>query len=115
MTIYRGRCHCGSIELAFETTIAPYEIEVRACQCSFCRRNVSRAIADPAGLLTISVCDDQRLHRYVSGQLNTCCAGSAASTRRPPPPARESHVLSSSSTPSTTTGYSPAIHFPHPR
>jgi hypothetical protein len=67
MTIYRGHCHCGNIELVFETEIAPHEIEVRACQCSFCRKHASRAIADPAGLLTISVCDDQRLQRYRFG------------------------------------------------
>jgi hypothetical protein len=67
MTIFRGRCHCGNIELEFETAIAPHEIEVRACQCSFCRKHASRAVADPAGLLTISVCDDQPPHRYRFG------------------------------------------------
>lgn len=67
MAIHRGRCHCGNIELAFETAIEPHEIEVRACQCSFCRKHASRAVADPAGLLTISIRDEKRLHRYRFG------------------------------------------------
>ncbi len=43
---YQGRCHCGTIRLAFETErpLAP-----RACQCSFCRKHGARTVSDPAG------------------------------------------------------------------
>ncbi len=67
MTIYRGGCHCGNIRLAFETAIAPTDIEIRACQCSFCRRHNSLAAADPDGMLTIGVRSEALLSRYAFG------------------------------------------------
>jgi len=50
---YTGGCHCGSIEIEFATTRGPSEIEVRACQCSFCLKHNSRAVADPEGRAVI--------------------------------------------------------------
>jgi hypothetical protein len=67
MTLHRGRCHCGNIELDFETVVAPQEMEIRACQCSFCRKHGSRAAADPAGRLTIRVRDETAMARYRFG------------------------------------------------
>ena len=67
MTLHHGRCHCGNIELDFETTVAPQETEIRACQCSFCRKHGSRAAADPAGRLTIRVRDETAITRYRFG------------------------------------------------
>ena len=67
MKPHHGRCHCGNIELDFETAIAPHEIEIRACQCSFCRKHASRAAADPAGKLTLRVRDAALLSRYRFG------------------------------------------------
>jgi hypothetical protein len=46
---FRGRCHCGALEVDFRTRIAPEAMPVRACQCSFCRRHQTRTVADPAG------------------------------------------------------------------
>ncbi|MER9434707.1 hypothetical protein [Mesorhizobium sp. M0618] len=67
MTTHTGGCHCGNIRLAFSTELDPSQIEVRACQCSFCVRHGSRAIADPDGRLTISVQDEARLRKYQFG------------------------------------------------
>jgi hypothetical protein len=67
MRSHHGRCHCGAIELDFETALAPDEIEIRACQCSFCRKHASRAAADPAGKLTLRVRDAALLNRYRFG------------------------------------------------
>ncbi|HEV2503025.1 MAG TPA: hypothetical protein VGV39_08105 [Mesorhizobium sp.] len=67
MTVYRGGCHCGNIRLSFETAIAPRDIEIRACQCSFCRRHNSLAAADPYGMLTIGVLREAMLSRYAFG------------------------------------------------
>ena len=67
MRSHHGRCHCGNIELDFETALAPDEIEIRACQCSFCRKHASRAAADPAGRLTLRVGDAALLSRYRFG------------------------------------------------
>ena len=67
MRTYRGGCHCGAIQLTFETGIEPSDMEIRACQCAFCVRHGSRAAADPQGRLIVSVEDEARLHRYRFG------------------------------------------------
>lgn len=67
MTMHTGGCHCGNIRLGFSTGLDPSQIEVRACQCSFCVKHGSRAVADPDGRLIISVKDEMRLHRYRFG------------------------------------------------
>jgi hypothetical protein len=45
----QGACHCGRIQVRFETAKAPLEIEVRACQCGFCRRHNGKTVSDPQG------------------------------------------------------------------
>ena len=67
MNTHRGGCHCGAIKLQFETPLNPEELEVRACQSSFCIKHGSRAASDPAGRLTISVQDSSHLKRYRFG------------------------------------------------
>jgi hypothetical protein len=67
MTMHIGGCHCGNIRLGFSTELDPSQIEVRACQCSFCVRHGSHAAADPAGRLIISVKDEAQLRRYRFG------------------------------------------------
>lgn len=65
--VHEGGCHCGNVRLAFETTMALSEIELRACQCSFCRKHNSLAAADPNGMLTIRVKNEALLSRYAFG------------------------------------------------
>lgn len=67
MNAHSGGCHCGNVRLTFETGLDPSQIEVRACQCSFCVKHGSRAVAHPDGRLTISVKDRAQLHRYQFG------------------------------------------------
>ncbi|MER8584022.1 hypothetical protein NKH19_02025 [Mesorhizobium sp. M1338] len=67
MTMHTGGCHCGNVRLAFSTELDASQIEVRACQCSFCIRHGSRAVADPNGRLIISVKDDALLQKYQFG------------------------------------------------
>jgi hypothetical protein len=62
-----GSCHCGNLSVRFETQIAPEDIEVRACQCSFCRRHHQRSVTDPRGQVTIGVADPTLLSRYRFG------------------------------------------------
>lgn len=64
---YSGGCHCGNIRIEFETGIDPGAIEVRTCQCSFCRKHGSRAVADPAGRLVVRVEREALLQRYSFG------------------------------------------------
>lgn len=53
MTRLAGACHCGAFTAAFETT-DPAALQVRACQCGFCRRHGARTVSDPAGRLTLA-------------------------------------------------------------
>jgi hypothetical protein len=64
---YTGGCHCGNLRIEFETEISPAEIELRACQCTFCRKHNSRAVTDPAGHLAIHAERENHLGRYAFG------------------------------------------------
>ncbi|MDP6390425.1 MAG: aldehyde-activating protein [Alphaproteobacteria bacterium] len=64
---FTGSCHCGNLELAFETPTTPGELVLRSCQCSFCRRHGTRNVTDPAGLVDIAIADPSRLLRYRFG------------------------------------------------
>jgi hypothetical protein len=66
MTILRGACYCGQIEVSLETAMAVDAMTIRACSCSFCRRHGTKAVADPNGRLTI-VAPQGGLHRYRFG------------------------------------------------
>jgi hypothetical protein len=63
MMILRGACHCGQVELVFETALSVTDLPLRACCCSFCRRHGTKAVADPKGRLTISA-PPNGLNRY---------------------------------------------------
>jgi hypothetical protein len=52
--LLNGACHCGQVRVSFETGLPLDEIEVRACQCSFCRSHGAKTVTDPNGSLTIS-------------------------------------------------------------
>lgn len=67
MTTHEGGCHCGNIRLTFRTATAPSETELRACQCSFCRKHNSLAASDPNGMLTLRVKNETLLSRYAFG------------------------------------------------
>jgi hypothetical protein len=62
-----GGCHCGNLELAFETRRRPGELAVRACGCAFCRRHGARTVSDPAGRVEFVVHDPAQLSRYGFG------------------------------------------------
>jgi hypothetical protein len=64
--LLHGQCHCGQIEVSFETAIPVDKLEVRACQCSFCRRHGAKTVTDPNGHLTISA-PQGALSRYRFG------------------------------------------------
>lgn len=66
-TRFTGRCHCGNIEFAFETEKTPEQLDVRACDCSFCTRHGARTTTDPRGGVSFTVRDGVRLNRYRFG------------------------------------------------
>jgi hypothetical protein len=46
---YTGSCHCGAIRATLHASRPAAELEVRACQCSFCTRHGAKTVSDPAG------------------------------------------------------------------
>jgi len=65
--IFVGRCHCGNLEVAFETAKAPADLVVRSCACSFCRRHGTRCVSDPSGAVRLRAHDPALLIRYGFG------------------------------------------------
>jgi hypothetical protein len=64
---YQGGCHCGNLRIEFDTSLNPAEIELRACQCTFCRKHGSLAVTDPGGHLAIRATPAKNLARYAFG------------------------------------------------
>jgi hypothetical protein len=62
-----GGCHCGYLELVFETAEPPGGLAVRACGCSFCRAHGGRTVSDPEGRVEVLVRDPAGLSRYRFG------------------------------------------------
>jgi len=63
MTVLRGGCHCGNLKVALETSLDPSVLQLRACQCSFCRRHGAVTTSDPAGRLLVEVGQPELLVR----------------------------------------------------
>lgn len=61
-----GRCHCGRIEVGFETSRPPETLQLRACQCSFCRKHGALTASDPGGRLSFRA-DGDAILRYRFG------------------------------------------------
>src|SRR5262245_27621442 len=68
MNRFTGGCHCGNIDIVFETASDAQTLEMRACGCSFCRKHGARTASDPAGRLRLTVADARPLERYIFGQ-----------------------------------------------
>jgi len=65
--ILTGGCHCGAVKVRFETSKPPEELQVRACQCSFCRKHGALTASDGGGALTFSAESDAlQLYRFGS-------------------------------------------------
>jgi hypothetical protein len=62
-----GGCHCGNLEVTFETPHRPGELAVRACGCAFCRRHGARTASDPNGRVELVVHDPAQVSRYGFG------------------------------------------------
>jgi hypothetical protein len=65
--IYQGSCHCGNLRLEFESGLAPAELPLRACQCTFCRRHGALSTSDPAGSLRLRAAEADLVQRYRFG------------------------------------------------
>lgn len=65
--IHTGSCHCGNLRLEFETGLTAQQLPLRACQCTFCRRQGALSTSDPRGSVRLTVADPTRLQRYRFG------------------------------------------------
>src|SRR5262249_26870609 len=63
-----GRCHCGNLEMRFETNVPVAELPLRACACSFCRHHGARTTSDPAGSVQLTAHEPNLLNRYQFGR-----------------------------------------------
>jgi len=63
---HQGSCHCGAVRVAFSTRKDPGELQVRACQCGFCRRHGAMTVSDPEGRVVFEAPRDC-LARYQFG------------------------------------------------
>jgi hypothetical protein len=59
-----GRCHCGNLGLEFETAIPVGQLQVRADQCSFCRKHGARTTSDANGHVTVFAREPEKVRRY---------------------------------------------------
>ncbi len=66
-TAFVGHCHCGNIELVFETGRALEDLPLRVCGCSFCVRHGGRYTSDPGGALRFTVQNPAHEVRYRFG------------------------------------------------
>jgi hypothetical protein len=67
MATFHGACHCGNLEVRFETEIAPADFKLRACDCTFCRKHGVRTVMDPKGRAFIEAHRPAELTRYRFG------------------------------------------------
>ncbi|WP_421787719.1 GFA family protein [Hyphobacterium sp.] len=61
---FRGHCHCRSVEIEFESTLAADELGYRLCDCTYCRRLAPVYFADPTGKARIHVADPLGIYRF---------------------------------------------------
>lgn len=59
-----GQCHCGNLRFRLDTE-GP--LNLRACQCRFCRAHGAACASDPAGRAWIEIGDEDLLNRYRFG------------------------------------------------
>jgi hypothetical protein len=52
---YGGTCHCGAIRGTLAATKPAAELQLRACQCSFCTRHGAMTVSDPGGRATFEI------------------------------------------------------------
>ena len=67
MTVYKGACHCGEVTVELETDTDPTDIEVRECQCSFCRAHGAVSASDPNGRIRYIEQKPGAINRYQFG------------------------------------------------
>jgi hypothetical protein len=71
---FSGQCHCGRVRVGFRASKP--DLQVRACQCGFCRRHGAKNVTDTDGFAEIT--SDGSLTRYHFGLMSSealLCSG----------------------------------------
>ena len=67
MTTFSGRCHCGNLQIVFETVFTSANLPLRACQCSFCRAHGAVTVSDPRGKVRFAFTERVAVQHYRFG------------------------------------------------
>jgi hypothetical protein len=68
VSLIRSRRHCGNLTIEFETAIRVGQLQLRADQCSFCRKHGARTTSDPKGQAKIFAREPLQVVRYRCAQ-----------------------------------------------
>jgi hypothetical protein len=64
--LFGGSCHCGAIRGALQASKPADELQMRSCQCGFCKRHGAMTVSDPAGRAVFEI-DRSALTKYQFG------------------------------------------------
>lgn len=59
-TLLQGLCHCRALSFSFQTNQDPADLNIRACQCGFCRAHGAAMTSDPDGWVDLAAVNLQR-------------------------------------------------------
>ena len=67
MPKHHGSCHCGNVQVEYDTSLSFPDWPLRACQCAFCRAHGVTTTSDPKGRLSVNVKGADKLSVYRFG------------------------------------------------
>ena len=67
MGAHGASCHCGNLVATLQLSASPAETQVRACQCSFCRKHAALTIGNAQSAVRFEAKDPQLVERYRFG------------------------------------------------
>ncbi len=62
--MFRGGCHCGTLQVRFDPATDPGELPLRKCTCTFCRKHGATTATDREGSLEITITGVEEAVRY---------------------------------------------------
>ena len=65
--VFEGGCHCGAIRVQFAPSVAPDDLPLRECACTFCRRHGATTATDRDGRLHVTLVKVEEAVRYRFG------------------------------------------------
>jgi hypothetical protein len=73
--VLTGQCHCGAVQAAFHLGRPASAIQVRACQCDFCRRHGAATASDPSGRVVIKSARPLTRYRFGARTIDMLICG----------------------------------------